>query len=286
MISLQLQKQLSAANGKMHLDLELELNTGQLYALYGKSGAGKTSILRMLAGLLSPDQGWISFDDEVWFSSKNRINVKPQKRQVGLVFQDYALFPNMTVEQNLRFALDQSQETQIVDELIEIMELAGLRQHRPAKLSGGQQQRVALARALVQRPKLLLLDEPLSALDTEMRQKLQSYIRQVHERYQITTILVSHNRTEVQKMADYVLQIDAGKIIAQGPPHTVFEQPLIQLQGIIHKIEPMGDQVEISIKIPDQPMIKLILPNSKKWIVGSPITINGDPPQKINLLKL
>lgn len=275
MIHLQIKKQLSAANGKMLIDLNLELPIGQFYAIYGKSGAGKTSILRMLAGFLAPDHGWIGFGDELWFSTEKQVNLKPQKRKVGMVFQDYALFPNMSVEQNLHFALNRDQNPRIIHELIEIMELEGLRSHRPDKLSGGQKQRVALARALVQRPKLLLLDEPLSALDSEMRQKLQHYIRQVHERFQITTILVSHNQAEVQNMADYVLGIDEGKIIKQGTPEAVFgPKDSIQLQGIIQNIEPFGDQIKVSIKIPDQPMITLILPPSKKWVIGVPITLD------------
>ncbi|MEM6379555.1 MAG: ATP-binding cassette domain-containing protein, partial [Bacteroidota bacterium] len=196
-----------------------------------------------------------------------------------MVFQDYALFPNMSVEQNLYFALSKQQDAAIVNELIDIMELAGLRSHRPGKLSGGQQQRVALARALVQRPKLLLLDEPLSALDSEMRQKLQHYIRQVHERFQITTILVSHNQAEVQSMADYVLYIEEGKIIKQGPPDILFESKdsSIQLRGIIQNIEPFGDQIKVHIKIPDQPMIILVLPFSEKWVIGNSIFIDGSP---------
>lgn len=275
MIRLQVQKQLNAAIGKMQLDLDLDLATGQLYALYGKSGAGKTSILRMLAGLLSPDQGLIKVQDKTWFSTSDKVNLKPQKRKVGLVFQDYALFPNMSVEQNLRFALGKHQDTQIIDELIAIMELEGLRSYRPNKLSGGQQQRVALARALVQKPQLLLLDEPLSALDTEMRQKLQHYIRQAHDRYQITTILVSHNLPEVQKMADHILVIEAGKIIRQGSPSEVFGQPdKIQLQGIIQKIEPIGDQIRVSIQIPGQELIILTLAPSDKWVIGGPIMVN------------
>lgn len=275
MIELQVQKQLNAALGKMQLDLNLELQSGLLYALYGKSGAGKTSILRMLAGLLSADQGWISFENEIWFSSQDKINWKPQKRKVGMVFQDYALFPNMSVEQNLSFALARHQAPQIIDELIDIMELEGLRSYRPNKLSGGQQQRVALARALVQKPKLLLLDEPLSALDTEMRQKLQHYIRQAHDRYQITTILVSHNQSEVQKMADHILVIEAGEIVQQGSPSEVFGQPnKIQLQGIIRHVETNGDQVKVSIQIPGQELIILTLPPSDKWVVGASISVD------------
>ena len=173
MIEIFLQKKLNASSGDMLLEVKTNIEQGQFVTLYGKSGAGKTSTLRMLAGLLKPDSGKISIHGNLLLDTSNQINLSPQKRKIGFVFQDYALFPNMTIIENLSFALNKNQDKKILDELIEIMEIGDLRNQKPHRLSGGQQQRVAVARALVQKPALLLLDEPLSALDEEMRNKIQ-----------------------------------------------------------------------------------------------------------------
>jgi molybdate transport system ATP-binding protein len=217
-----LYKTLHAANGEMALDISVEIEPGQLVAVYGASGAGKTTILRILAGLTKPDKGSINIDNSNWLDTEKGVHLPTQKRNIGMVFQDYALFPNMTVEQNLNYALEKGQDESIIKELIDIMELQQLRNSKPSMLSGGQKQRVALARALVRKPKLLLLDEPLSALDNELRIKLQDHILEVHRRYKLTTILVSHDISEIYKMADTVLVLESGKIIKQGSPGTVF----------------------------------------------------------------
>ncbi len=189
MISFTLHKVLQSAQGQMSLDVSCELPDEKLTAIYGASGAGKTTILRMLAGLLRPDSGKIANGGDVWLDTQNETDLSAQKRKVGIVFQDYALFPNMTVKGNLEYALEKGNNKRKVQELIEIMELQQLQDRYPATLSGGQKQRVALARALVRRPQLLLLDEPLSALDTEMRARLQDHILQVHKHFKLTTIL-------------------------------------------------------------------------------------------------
>ena len=193
MIEVSIQKKLKAPFGEMNLDIQTNIEQGQFVTLYGKSGAGKTSTLRILAGLLEPDNGKISIHGNILLDTSNKINLAPQKRKIGFVFQDYALFPNMTIFENLSFALQKNQSKKILDELIEMMEIGNLRSEKPQHLSGGQQQRVALARALVQKPELLLLDEPLAALDNEMRNKLQQYIIQVHREFKLTTILISHD---------------------------------------------------------------------------------------------
>ncbi len=222
MITIHLQKELLAVNGKMQLDINLNIEQGEFIALYGNSGAGKTSILRMIAGLMEADEGEIIINEKKWYDSKKKINLKTQERKIGFLFQDYVLFPNMTVEENLLFALEKKQNRQIVSELIELMELGGLRNIKPEKLSGGQQQRVALARALVRKPEILMLDEPLSALDTSMRSKLQDYILRVHQQYKLTTILVSHDVGEVIKMANRIFIIENGKVTKEGNPIDVF----------------------------------------------------------------
>ncbi|MFV0531819.1 MAG: ABC transporter ATP-binding protein [Flavobacteriales bacterium] len=240
MIRIELQKKLTAAHGTMLLDVVMNIKQGQLVTLYGKSGAGKTSILRMFAGLLQADQGFISIQDKIWLDTQKKINLKPQQRKIGFVFQDYALFPNMTVKENLLFALEKKQDKQIIHELIEMIELGNLQHKKPETLSGGQKQRVALARALVRKPQILMLDEPLSALDIDMRIKLQNYILKVHKQYGLTTLLISHELGEIIKMSDYVFILDGGKIIRQASPFELFTQ-----KKISGKFQFIGEIVQI-----------------------------------------
>ena len=253
MIEIFLQKKLNSSSGDMLLDFKTEIETGQFVTLYGKSGAGKTSTLRIIAGLLRPDLGKISIHGNILLDSSQKINLPPQKRKIGFVFQDYALFPNMTIFENLSFALHKNQSKKILDELIEIMEIGDLRNQKPYRLSGGQQQRVAVARALVQKPELLLLDEPLSALDEEMRSKIQKYILEVHREYSLTTILISHDLAEVLKMSDHVLVLDHGKIIQEGHPLEIFSNEKMsgnfQITGEIVSIINQNEQLILTILI-------------------------------------
>jgi len=220
MLEISIKKSLRAARGQLQLNLKFSCKTQEFLVISGSSGAGKTSLLRMIAGLMKPDGGSILFNNQAWFDTKT--NLKPQERDCGLVFQQYALFANMTVEENLRYALRKGQPFSEIDELLEMMEITGLKTQKPASLSGGQQQRVALARTLVQRPRLLLLDEPLSALDRPMRIKLQEYLRAVHEKYALTTIMVTHDPSEAIRLADRIIEIDEGNITREGKPTEVF----------------------------------------------------------------
>lgn len=222
MIALNIQKELQSTNGTMLLDINLKIVKGQLVTLYGASGAGKTSTLRILSGLLKPEKGTITVNDTTWYNAEKNINLKPQLRKIGYVFQDYALFPHMSVKQNLEFALHKNQNKDIILELLTIMELDKLQDRKPETLSGGQKQRVALARALVQKPEILLLDEPLSALDIDIRLKLQNYILKVHKKYKLTTILISHDIGEVYKLSDWVFILNNGVITQEGKPSEVF----------------------------------------------------------------
>ncbi len=241
MIQISLQKKLGAANGEMQLDVDLEIAQGNLITLYGNSGAGKTSVLRMIAGLMQPDKGSIIINEKCWLDTANGTSLKPQQRKTGFVFQEYALFPNMTVKENLMYALEKGQNNAIINELISIVELEDLQYRRPEELSGGQKQRVALARALVRKPEILMLDEPLSALDIKMRSVLQDYILKVHKEFNLTTILVSHDIGEVIKMSDKILVIEEGKITKQGTPIEVFSNKKLsgkfQFAGEILSIE-------------------------------------------------
>lgn len=224
MISFSAHKLLQTSEGKLPLDVSFHLNKGDFMALYGNSGAGKTTILRILAGLTSSTNSYIKVDGEIWDDSEKKIHQSIQKRAVGFVFQDFALFPNLTVRENLTFALQKGDDKNIVEELMEIMEIQGLSNSKPQNLSGGQKQRVALARAIVRKPKILLLDEPLSSLDDEMRIKLQDYILKIHRHFNLTTILVSHHLPEIFKLCNQVLVLDKGKIVKEGSPSTVFSE--------------------------------------------------------------
>ena len=249
MIELSIQKVLNFSNGVMPLDVQLNIKEGEFIGFYGSSGAGKTSLLRILAGLLEPDSGEIIINNTTWFSSKQSINLSPQRRQVGFVFQDYALFPNMTVKENLLFALKKGQNSNIIKELIELTELGSLQNIKPKLLSGGQQQRVALARALVQQPKLLLLDEPLSALDATMRHQLQDYLLETHKSYGITTVLVSHDINELSRLVDKVVELKQGKVIGIHEPNEIFKRSKYHLKGRIIDIKVVENQYCLTVKI-------------------------------------
>ncbi len=222
MIQISVQKKLLAADGEIKLNVNISLKKGKLTTIYGPSGAGKTSLLRIISGLLKADKGRIVVNQKTWLDTDKKISLKPQERKLGFVFQDYALFPNMTVKENLLFALDKGQDKKIITNLIAITELESLKDRKPENLSGGQKQRVALARALVRKPDILMLDEPLSALDPAMRNKLQDYILKVHKEYNLTTVLISHEVGEIVKMSDTVLILEKGEVIKQGNPFDVF----------------------------------------------------------------
>lgn len=222
MIELKFHKTLQAPGGDFQLEVNHTFNKGDFITIYGPSGAGKTTLLRIIAGLIKPDRGSIKIGDKVWFDSIGSINLSPQKRSVGLVFQDYALFPNMTVKENIYYALGRDNFLKATDDIIQLMKLDSLLKRKPDTLSGGQKQRVALARSLVQLPEILLLDEPMAALDIEMRSNIQNYLLEAHKTYNLTTILVSHDIGEIFKMSNHVVKIENGQIVQQGEPADVF----------------------------------------------------------------
>jgi len=221
MININISKRLHGSIGQMDLKVHLDIKEGDFVALSGKSGSGKTTLLRILAGL-EEAEGKIEVGNALWLDGKKAL--APQKRKIGYVFQEYALFPNMTVEENLLFV---NKDKALADHLLEMTELAELKNRLPNSLSGGQQQRVSLCRAMMNRPKLLLMDEPLSALDPSMRTKLQNEILTLHKEFGTTTIMVSHDPSEIYRLASRVLVLDQGTIINDGNPKDV----LLKTQG-------------------------------------------------------
>jgi molybdate transport system ATP-binding protein len=203
-------------------------NQPGITVLFGPSGSGKTTVLRCLAGLEKPDAGTIGFADELWVDTARGIFLEPQRRHVGFVPQDFALFPHLSVEQNIRYGLSALPRTirqKRVTETLQWLGLDGLEKRRPRELSGGQQQRVALARAVARRPRLLLLDEPLAALDTPTRLRLRGDLRKLLSELGIPALLVTHDRLEALSLGDELVVMDTGRILQHGPVHEVFSHP-------------------------------------------------------------
>jgi molybdate transport system ATP-binding protein len=246
MIHIDIQKKLFSAQGEFVLDLKLNIQQGEFISLFGQSGAGKTTLLRCLAGLERPDSGSIKVNGETWYDSQSSRWLAARHRRAGYMFQDYALFPNMTVRGNLEFALRPDGERKRVAELIELMGLGELQQRKPATLSGGQKQRVALARALAAEPNLLLLDEPFSALDHATRVRLQDEVMRMQRHYGLTTVMVSHDISEVYKLSQRVLVIENGTIAKHGTPAEVFKSgPGTGKSGSSGKFSFAGEVLEI-----------------------------------------
>ncbi|MBT8290326.1 MAG: ABC transporter ATP-binding protein [Muriicola sp.] len=269
MVEVRIHKKLGAGTAEFTLNTDLTIAEGSLLTLYGPSGSGKTSLLRGIAGLLPPDKGYIAFQDRTWFNSEKKINLPPQKRNIGYVFQDYALFPNMTVIENLKFAKSKSAPNNIIADLLDVMDLAALENRKPETLSGGQKQRVALARALVQQPDVLLLDEPLAALDTDMRLSLQDHILDAHNKLGLTTIMVSHDLGEIMKLSDTTAIMKEGRITQLGPPGELFMEKHIsgkfQFTGtVLHLIQ--QDVIYI---------ISVLIGNNIVKVVAHPSEIEG-----------
>jgi molybdate transport system ATP-binding protein len=211
----------------IHGNLEQRPGAHSITALFGPSGCGKTTILRCLAGLEIPDEGSIVFDGSAWFDSDAGIFVPPQRRGIGFMFQDYALFPHLTVAENIAFGLGGSAAARgkRVLELLRRFELEAVQRSRPAQLSGGQQQRAALARAIAPEPRLLLLDEPLSALDAVLREELRAELRRSLIQAGAPVVVVTHDRDEALALGDVLCVMSRGKVLQSGPVLEVFNRP-------------------------------------------------------------
>jgi molybdate transport system ATP-binding protein len=274
MIEIDIHKQLNGSDGLMDLDINLEIYDNTFLAITGKSGSGKSTFLRILAGLSSAS-GKIVVDGEVWLDKQYSLDI--QSRKIGFVFQDYALFENMTIEQNLLFV---NKDRDLANRLLNLCELESMSDRVPSHLSGGQKQRVALCRAMMRRPKLLLLDEPLSALDVEMRAKLQNELQNIHAQFGTTTILVSHDPSEIYKLSNRVIVLNQGQIISDGTPqeillHTKGSQKF-SFDGKVLDIIP-SDSVYIAIVAIGQQIVEVVItPNeSKRFKIGDSVTLSS-----------
>jgi iron(III) transport system ATP-binding protein len=209
-------------------DLDLEIGDGEFVSLLGPSGCGKTTTLRLLAGFLQPDGGEIRINHEV-ISSRSLL-IPPERRAMSMIFQSYAVWPHMTVFQNVAYGLkfknlSRHEADQKVEKFLRLVHLDALKDRYPAELSGGQQQRVALARALVVEPQILLMDEPLSNLDANLREEMRFEIRRLHEEFTITTIYVTHDQAEAMATSDRIAVLNRGRMVQVGSPAEIFERP-------------------------------------------------------------
>jgi len=273
MIELNITKKLHGANGVMQLECKITIQEGEFVALSGKSGSGKTTLLRILAGLEDAN-GEISVTGKKWLHTTQTL--PPQKREIGFVFQEYALFDNMTIEQNLLYVAN---DKKLAQHLLEMTELSEMKKRYPHALSGGQKQRVSICRALMKRPKILLLDEPLSALDPLMRTKLQNELLSLHKEFQTTTIMVSHDPSEIYRLASRVIVLESGKITKDGKPADIllkkqgsqkfsFEGELLEIKKV--------DVIFIAIVAIGQQLVEVVLSKSeaKPLQVGQKVTLS------------
>ncbi len=209
------------------LDVEWEIGD-ELAILFGGSGSGKSMTLQLMAGLMEPDGGFIRSNGNVFFDRTSGINISPQERSLGYVFQDRILFPHMTVRGNIAYGLKNvsgSEKQGRVKEVIGLFHLQGLEDMFPSEISGGQKQRVALARALIGRPKALLLDEPFSALDNPLRLEMRRLLQEIRGEFQIPVLLVTHDVIEAYTMGDQVIVYSCGKVVQKGRPADIFHLP-------------------------------------------------------------
>jgi molybdate transport system ATP-binding protein len=250
LIDARLVKRLPPGQDSDEFELNIHLRAGAgITVLFGSSGAGKTLTLNCLAGFALPDDGRILVRDEIYFDAATRVHLPPQQRRCGYIFQDHALFPHMTVRENLRFAASAApadkkrrlHRHRRVNELLELFELSDLAARTPAQLSGGQRQRAALARVLVGDPRLLLLDEPTRGLDARLRSAFYDVLRKTRERLDIPALLVTHDLEECFELADFVCLMDKGRFLQAGAREAVFAKPasieVARMLGI-HKIVP------------------------------------------------
>ncbi|MEA1879258.1 MAG: ABC transporter ATP-binding protein [Campylobacterota bacterium] len=267
MVNIAVQKPLFGAKGQMELSVNIEVKHGEFVAIMGESGSGKTTLFRIVAGLENAS-GDVVVEGHSW------KGVSPQKREIGFVFQDYALFDNMTVEQNLLFV---NPDKKLAYELLEMTHIMALKSRNVKALSGGQKQRVALCRAMMRQPKILLMDEPLSAIDKEMRYALRADIKALHKRFNMTTMMISHDTGDVFALATRVIRLDQGKIVSDASVRETFlhtkKESASKLQGIIVEVVPRESMAIVSV---GEQLIEIALSQeeSQQLHIGDPFFVN------------
>ena len=235
MLELNIKKKLN----NFTLDIECKLDSNRI-GILGGSGAGKSMILKMLAGIEKPDKGYIKLDDRLLFDSEKKIDIKPKDRHIGYCFQNYALFPNLTVYENIVIGLSKSERAD-ADKFLEKFELTKIKNSKPNKISGGQAARVAMARILIRKPKVLLFDEAFSALDIYLRDHIQEEIAQILEDFEGSAIFVSHSRDELYRLCDSMMVIDSGKISNLGNTKEIFKFPKTKTAAILTGCKNISD---------------------------------------------
>ena len=272
MIEFSLKKELFGVNENMELNVKISFKSGNFISLSGESGSGKTNILRCLAGLEKAN-GFIKVDDEIWQDEK--IFLSPQKRRIGFVFQDYALFENLSVKDNFLFV---EKDINHCNKLLDMLGLMSLKDRYPTNLSGGQKQRVALGRAMMRKPKLLLLDEPLSALDPHLRARLQDEISKIQDMFKTTTILVSHDPNEIYKLANYMFVLKNGKIVKKGTPKEILLKTngsqKFAFSGTLLNLEKI-DTIFIATVSVGQQITQIALASDLGLKIGDEVTISS-----------
>ncbi|MCX5807307.1 MAG: ATP-binding cassette domain-containing protein [Proteobacteria bacterium] len=210
------------------LDVEWHMDN-EILVLFGHSGSGKSMTLQLIAGLANPDEGRVCFGEKVLFDDYLKVNLPPQRRSVGYVFQDRVLFPNMTARENIGYGLkngNKMERNKKIDEMFKLLYLEGLEDKYPGQISGGEKQRVTLARALIGRPEVLLLDEPFSALDNALRIEMRDLLRDIKYRFNVPIVLVSHDMLEAYSIADKIVLYAQGRVAHAGTPQEIFSDPM------------------------------------------------------------
>ncbi len=227
--SIDLSHSFSTFQGIQKIEANLQIPLGEYVSISGISGSGKTTFLRLISGLVQPQNGTICWGDQVWHDTKSKQCIPPQERNIGMVFQDYALFPNMNTLDNIIFASIEKVEKKYLQSILDTLGLDNYLTRYPHQLSGGQQQRVAIARALISKPALLLLDEPFSALDESLKKTVQSFIYEIHQQNSMTTLLVSHQISEIKPYVHRFLRFENEKLVDA----TYIEKKNFTVQGIL-----------------------------------------------------
>ena len=249
----------STLQGIQKIEANLQIPLGEYVSISGISGSGKTTFLRLISGLIQPQNGTIYWGEQVWHDTKNKQCIPPQERNIGMVFQDYALFPNMNTLDNIIFACKEKVEKKYLQSIVDTLGLDNYLTRYPYQLSGGQQQRVAIARALISKPALLLLDEPFSALDESLKKTVQSFIYEIHQQNSMTTFVVSHQISEIKPYAHRFLQFENEKLL----DYHYIEKKNLSLQGILISKEMSASEMSQVTLLYDDKTYQFPFPSSE-----------------------